>query len=206
VLLTNRSIADFAMLSWEWKYNVSAENKNYDVAIVLGGLSSFDQNRIEWHDGADRLLYPLEMYKMGNVKKLLLSGGSGRIFDQEDKESLHLQKYLIHIGVSPEDILLDTSSRNTYENALYSKQVLDSAGLSNARLLLVTSAFHMPRSKACYDKIGLKTTAFPVDFNTQSSVYYLDQYIIPDPLALQTWSVLVREIFGYIAYKVKGYA
>ncbi len=208
IFFSNRVITDLAIGMWERPFYHQALRMEFDVAIVLGGASSFNSAtaQIEWREASDRVLYPLQLYKQGRVKKILISGGSGKIEHSESREADFLQKYLVSVGVSAEDILVEKESRNTYENAVFSKLLLDSLGISNNRLLLVTSALHMRRSEAIYRKAGMNFTIFPVDFLWIPSLYYADQYFVPDPLALHHWNLLVKEVVGYFVYKIRGYA
>lgn len=208
LFFTNRLVTDQFIHWWERPFDAKVLTKNYDVAIVLGGTSSFNQktNQIEWRESADRLLYPLQLYQQKKIKKILITGGSGRISNSIAREADYLQKYLVSLGVPQEDILVEKESRNTYENGLYSRHLLDSLGLSKSRLLLVTSAVHMRRSEAIFAKAGFNFDKLSVDFLWIPSIYYLDQYIVPDPLAMHHWNLMIKEIVGFVVYKIRGYA
>ena len=83
---------------------------------------------------------------------ILLSGGSGYMFGQEPSEAIEIEQYLIRMGVPKNCILTEHQSRNTYENAVYSKKLIEQTFESAPSILLITSAFHMPRTKACFEK------------------------------------------------------
>ncbi|MFZ8477648.1 YdcF family protein, partial [Staphylococcus aureus] len=85
------------------------------------------------------------LYHEGKIEKILVTGGNGNLFLNEPDESSFLEKEFIRNGVKKEDIILEKKSRNTYENAIFSKKILDSLKLKPP-YILITSASHMPRS------------------------------------------------------------
>lgn len=207
VFFSNRWIADHVMQKWELPFNRSAYNQSYDVAIVLGGLSSVDKktDNLEWQPGSDRLLYPLTMYRQGKVKKILITGGSGSLAEPNRRESVYLRRFLLNLNVPDSDIIIEKESKNTHENAVFTQQMLKERKLLNSRLLLVTSAYHMRRSMGCFKKVGLKFDILPVDFFVSTSTYYIDQWFIPDPEAFKIWQTLIKEVVGFWVYKFKDY-
>ena len=138
----------------------SALRGKYDVAIVLGGLIAYDQrlDRIQFSHGADRLFQALRLYKKGIVKRILLDGGSGNL-DGTTIEAPILHKYLSEIGIPDSAILSEPHSRNTHENALFAKKILDSVA-PNGQYLLFTSGYHMHRALGCFNKVGIHTQPF----------------------------------------------
>jgi uncharacterized SAM-binding protein YcdF (DUF218 family) len=83
--------------------------------------------------------------------------------------------------------------------------MVDSLGYSADDCLLITSAFHMRRSIACYRKAGLPVDTFSTDFYGHPGTYYPDAFVIPKIEALVMWHKLVREWAGMVAYWVAGY-
>jgi len=180
-------------------------NPPYSAAIVLGGLSSFQEtvDQLEFQGSADRLLDILPFYFEGMVSKLIIAGGSGRL-NQEVKESPRLKDYLISLGVKETDILIEDKSRNTYENAIYAKELIEQQDL-RPPFLLCTSASHMPRSLAVFEKQAINVDAYPVDFYTLDREFNPDRLLIPKAHILQKWDWLVHEWLGWIFYKLAGY-
>jgi uncharacterized SAM-binding protein YcdF (DUF218 family) len=205
LFFSNRFICDCFLKLWETPY-VKEESlqEKYDYCIVLGGMATYliDNHRMLFSASSDRILQALELYKKGRVKKIVLPGGSGDLFWTQIKESATLKDYLVTIGFPAEDIIVDNDSRNTYENARNVASLLKSE--KNAKLLLVTSAFHMPRSIGCFKKQGLKFDIYPTDlqFNPHRSP---SDFYLPSSEALDKWNLLIKEWMGYCAYKVKGY-
>lgn len=181
---------------------------DYDVAVVLGGMAEYDNNleRLSLRRGADRLWQTLHLYRLGKVKKILISGANGDLVDKGLNEAVQFKSVLLDHGIPAGDILLDSVSRNTHENAVESIKILNSHPELNS-VLLVTSALHMTRSKACFEKSGLKNfDTFTTDHYTGSKRnYQFDQWLIPNVSVLSDWAKLNHEIIGYITYWMMGY-
>ncbi len=177
----------------------------FDVAIILGGIvrSEKEKNQLEFASNSDRFLMVLPLYFSGKVKNILISGGSGSL-SQDEIEADILAKYLHKIGVAPQDLILETKSRNTYENAKFSAEIVKRE-LPSARILLSTSSTHMKRSLACFQKQDLQVTPFSVDKVNQYSDFHFTHLIIPQPYILSKWYWLIHEWVGMLIYKFSGY-
>ena len=188
---------------WENKIPSYKGNDTFDVAVVLGGISAYD----EFHEqqalfgNSERLFNVLPLYFEGRVNKILFSGGSGRI-DKKNIEADFIRGYLLKLGVKNEDIILENKSRNTYENAKFTTQLIS----SEQKILLSTSATHMPRSLACFQKLDFHPTPFPVDYSSnQNNRFSFSLIFIPDPYIMVKWYWLFHELVGIQVYKIKGY-
>lgn len=203
LFFSNQFVFNEVSRLWENQFPAFTTSEKYDVAVVLGGISSYDKihQQTAFYGNSERLMNVLPLYKSGQVKKILFAGGSGRL-DKQNVEALHIEKYLLSLGVKQEDILLDTKSRNTYENAKFAIELLS----KNEKVLLSTSATHMPRSMACFRKLGASPTAFPVDYvSYEADRFTLNNLILPSPQVLNYWYWLLHEWVGIYTYKVKGY-
>lgn len=181
---------------------------NYDVAIVLGGMAEYDNNlkRLSLRRGGDRIWQALHLYEIGKVKKLMIVGANGSLTDSPLNEAVQFRDVLLDFGVPDEDIIIEVNSKNTYENAVESKKILDKrSDLSS--YLLVTSALHMPRSEACFKKAGFKNfDVFTTDhFTGEKRGYGLEQYFVPNLSLMTDWYKLNHEWVGYFTYWVMGY-
>jgi uncharacterized SAM-binding protein YcdF (DUF218 family) len=83
--------------------------------------------------------------------------------------------------------------------------MLDSMDYKAEDCLLITSAFHLRRSLACYRKAGLELDYFSTDFYTHPREYHLDAFLIPKIESIFIWQKLFKEWLGFAAYKVAGY-
>jgi uncharacterized SAM-binding protein YcdF (DUF218 family) len=207
LLFTNLFMSN-ALLRWWEDEPVAIESlSHYDIGIVLGGITSDKEprDRVHTSGAADRILHVVQLYRLGKIDKILVSGGTGKIIEDEVKEAVLLERLLRLSKVPEEDILVEDASRNTYENALNSKDLLSQRSEAGHQYLLITSAFHMPRAKACFDKVGLKVDTFSADFRTDEHQFTPDALFIPSSAAIGNWEIVIRELLGMVAYKVRGY-
>lgn len=207
-LFTNDFIINGIFLQWEIPPTAfSAVDDNYDVGIVLTGITNLQiepRDRVYFQKGADRIIHAIELYKRGKIKKILITGGTGSLTTPELTEATELVKTLYLFDVPEEDIIIESKSRNTYENALYSADILK-AQFPEGRFLLITSAFHLRRAKGCFDKQEIPTDIFSTDFYTHPVTYTPDSWLIPNENALRKWVIFEREILGILMYKLAGY-
>lgn len=202
LFFSNQFIFNEVSRVWENQTPAFQSSEQYDVAIVLGGISNYDKHHFQsaFYGNSERLINVLPLYFNGQVKKILFAGGSGRL-DKQNVEAVHIEKYLLSLGVKQEDILLDTQSRNTYENAKFALQLIKKTDL----LLLSTSATHMPRSLACFKKLGAYPTPFVVDYvSYEDNRFNLDKLLVPNPRVIHYWYWLLHEWTGILSYKLKG--
>lgn len=206
-LLSNRFLCEEVYRKWEYPAtNPDSISQAYDLGIVLGGFASFDTTRqmIRFHESSDRLWHAIYLYKTGKVKKLLITGGSGKLLHQKETEADRVYNFLLKIGIPEKDMLIDAKSRNTRENAVETLKLVNKSN-PNARCLLITSAFHMRRSIGCFKKVHLDITPFSTDFKAGKRIWDPDNLLLPQPNAIGDWGVLIREYVGYLTYKVAGY-
>ncbi|MDG1331867.1 MAG: YdcF family protein [Crocinitomicaceae bacterium] len=193
--------------AWEVPGTKISKVKQHDVAIVLGGMSDYnnDLDELTIYRQADRIFQAITLYRTGKVKKILISGDSGYITDRGLHEAKQMKSILVKWGFPPEDILTEDISKNTHENAMETAKILkDHKELKT--YLLVTSGTHMRRSLACFKKEGLNCTPFSTDLiSNQTGSYHWDQYIIPNMDNFSYWNKLFKEMVGYLAYSAAGY-
>lgn len=208
LFLSNDFIANEAVRLWEVPVTpYQSMKKNYTWAILLTGITKSDAettDRVYFNRGADRVTHTVQLYKLGKVKKILVTGGSGQLTTRERKEADEVNDALLLMGIPQQDIVLENESRNTHESALAVKKILEGKS-TPSECLLVTSAFHMRRSAACFAKVGWAMDCFSVDFISHKRKFGLDVLVIPKTEALFNWQILFREWVGYLMYKVAGY-
>jgi uncharacterized SAM-binding protein YcdF (DUF218 family) len=178
----------------------------YDAGIVLGGMIAYDNTlvRPQFDRAIDRLMQAITLYKDGKIRKIFISGGSGSITEKNALEAIILRAYLIKLGIPDSSILVESHSKNTRENATFSKPILDSLNKSG-KYLLITSAFHMPRAIRCFKKAGMNMTPYSADRYSGPRKFIFDHVFIPNVGALSGWDVLLHEWLGFIMYKISGY-
>jgi uncharacterized SAM-binding protein YcdF (DUF218 family) len=204
---SNDFIANEVALLWEIPVTRFADVGNYEWGLLLTGVTKYEvgpNDRVYFSRGADRVTHTVQLYKMGKIKKILVTGGSGRLDAMEMKESGQIASALRLMGVPDSVIVEESISRNTHESAVESKKIIDQKKL-NSKFLLVTSAFHMRRSLLCFRKVGLDVDPFSVDFITHKRKFNPDVLFIPKIEAMLSWQILIKEWTGIVAYKMAGY-
>ncbi len=205
---SNGFIANKAFHAWEGDPTSLSTLKDYNTAIVLTGVTNYRKgfpDRIFFGKGADRVIHTVQLYKLGKVKKILISGGSSALSGERIAEADQLRLVFRFCGIPDADILLENQSRNTKESSRYTKSLIDSRGI-NGDFLLVTSAFHIPRSIGCFEKAGLKVEPYAVDFYSNDGDVQFEDFIVPTADAISKWTLLIHEVFGYWVYKIMGYS
>jgi uncharacterized SAM-binding protein YcdF (DUF218 family) len=208
VLLVFSNRALFQLVAVTWEPEAIALTEPYDVAIVLGGYLGEAGRQAaappEFSERADRLLAPIALYQQGMVRQLLLSGGTSTLLMERQPEAHTAGHYARLLGVAEEDLILETRARNTYENAVYSAELLKECPASG-RYLLVTSAWHLPRAAACFRKTGLRFTPYPIDFLQSRVPLAPADYFLPRAQTLDDWESLIKEWVGIAVYRLRGY-
>lgn len=196
-----------------WNYEVKTEKEisTYEVGIVLSGMATFEKETkmIHINRSADRIWQALNLYHAKKIKKILISGDNGYITDKGLHEAEQFKAVLIKWGIPAEDILTESISRNTAENAIETKKLLTRLKLhptTSKKALLITSGLHMRRSKAVFDQMNIPVDCYPVaGAKTKKRDYYFYQFIVPDFENFENWTSLIKEVIGYWVYDVKGY-
>ncbi len=206
---SNRFIINEVLLALEVAPTPIANlDPDYKVGIVLGGIansSRMPRDRVYLYRGADRINHAVLLYNKGIIEKILVTGGSGSLIQNDYKEAKSLHFYLLLSGVNDEDILVEAESRNTHENAVLSSRLLKNKNLMNEKHLVITSALHLRRALLCFRKTNLNVEGFSTDFYGSERRFYPHKLLIPDPSAFSDWHLVIREISGLFFYKLAGY-
>lgn len=203
LLFSNKFLFSETARLWERNRDTHV-NEKYDAAIVLGGYASLDDNnRVNFHEASGRLFQAIALYKSKKVNKIILSGGSGDVLYKSNKEANYVSSFLIDNNILQDDIIIESLSRNTYENAINTKEILDS--LKFQKTILITSAFHMYRAKKCFNKQGAYPDVLTTNYFTkQSRRYNPSTFLIPTSETLFNWNILIKEWVGILSYKLTG--
>ena len=186
------------------KYN---ELDRYENGIVLSGMFEYnkDLDRLSARRGADRIWQAIKLYRKNKIKKIIITGDTGYVLKKGLHEASQLKEDLVTMGIPEEDLLIETMSRNTHENAHYTKLLINQMGLSKKNNLLITSSTHMRRAKACFAKEGLFCKAYTTDHhNIHANPISLMEFI-PSHNAFNMWDKLIKEWVGYTMYSFMGY-
>ncbi|MCU0565114.1 MAG: YdcF family protein [Oculatellaceae cyanobacterium Prado106] len=215
LLPSNNAIANQLAHSLEARYVPTTELPKADAIVVLGGGIRPQVAPRPWIDvteAGDRTLYGAQLYRQGKAPLVILSGGriewkgGGSASESED-----MAKLVQALGVPTEAIVQDPTSLNTRENAVNVKKILQQRGIG--KVLLVTSAMHMPRSMAIFQKLGIDAIAAPTDFlisnqeirepqqTTQAAILNL----LPDSDNLDRFTRALKEYLGFAIYRLRGW-
>lgn len=173
--------------------------------VVLGGaLSSpelWDSHRqVGLNEQAERMTEAVALMRRHPHLRMLFTGGIANLSATGTTEAARAQVFFEAMGVDPARVVYEEASRNTYENALYS------AGLPGVDRkqgwLLLTSAFHMPRSMGVFRKSGWNVTPWPVDYRTTAHDSWFDFSIRYGP---ELWALALHEWLGMAAYRIAGW-
>ena len=117
------------------------------------------------------------------------------------KKLIFYFKKLLLLGIPAEDLIVENRSKTTFENAAYTKKIIDSMQIKPP-FVLVTSAIHCPRAQKVFEKAGLKVITFPSDFHVFNKKFKLLDYIIPEVNIINDWAPFLKEVVGILGYKL----
>ncbi len=171
-----------------------------DGIIVLGGVVNEVVTRARGQtsigSAIERLTEFATLSKEYPNAKLLFTSGSGKLLTQDIKEGDAVGPLLISLGVNLERVLVESQSRNTFENALMSKELANPS--DDETWLLITSAFHMPRSVGIFRKIGWDVVPYPVDFSFEGNAIFYPTFNLLG--GMNSLSGAIHEWLGLLFY------
>jgi len=192
---------------WETPILLDTDIPKAETAVVLGGYAYYSpsNDRLTFRESGDRLFQAIRLIEMGSADQLVISGGSGFVFLPDMKEALFVEDYLNDIHFPKRKLHIESESRNTHENAVFTAEILKEKSLDNSPVILVTSAYHMPRAIACFEKQGIEVIPFATDPRIGDRMFSLDHMLLPSANTLAYWNVLIHEWVGYVGYWIMGY-
>lgn len=212
-LTSNGWVSTYLVQSLEWQ-NLPTELPQAEAIVLLGGSTksaSFPRPMVDINEQGDRVIYTAKLYLDQKAPLIIASGGRIKWLSTEQPESADMGQLLELIGVPKSAIVQEPLSLNTYENAVNVKKILDEKGIK--KILLVTSALHMPRSLAIFQRQGIDAIAAPTDFLvSQPDLDALNQSIpaiilnfLPNANYLEQTTKAIKEYVGIFIYSMKGW-
>jgi len=175
-----------------------------DGIIVLGGavneIVSQARGRVSLNAAGQRLLEAAELARRYPEARVTVVGGTGRLFGAELPEAAVMAEFLAAQGVDPQRITPESRSRNTYENALFARDLIKPK--PGETWLLVTSAMHMPRAVGCFRGARWPITPYPVDYRTTGRLSWSADWTTAEELLLV--NAAAKEWVGLAAYYMMG--
>lgn len=199
-------IANYVLLPLEERFPAfSDDGRPVDGIILLGGsveaADSHERGLIVSNEASERVLYTVELAHRYPKARILISGGGGTVFSNGAAEAPIIAAYLKRLGVDPARIVTEDRSRTTSENAEFSRELVKPQ--EGERWLLVTSAWHMPRAMAVFEKAGFPITAYPVDFRTGKGFANQRPHAFVSE-GLRRLDVSTKEWVGVVGYYATG--
>jgi uncharacterized SAM-binding protein YcdF (DUF218 family) len=177
-----------------------------DAIVVLGGGIRGAPPNWPYPDlgrASDRLWHAARIYHAGKAPRVILSGGSVEWVGERRSEADAMLQLLADLGVPPKAVLLEARSRTTRENAVYTAEILGTEGID--RVLLVTSALHMPRAVATFRAVGIDAVPAATDFEVMPEPNHPIRWL-PDAESLFDSTRAVKEYLGWWVYRWRGWA
>ena len=211
----NRWVALNLARSLEWRYMPPDPVPHVEALVVLGGgteAKEYPRQIAEINSAGDRIIYAAYLYRQGKADAILVSGG---LLDWEEHASTpaeEMRDLLQMMGVPANSIWLETQSRDTRENAAFSAKILNDRRID--RILLVTSASHMPRAVKLFEAQGFEVIPAPVDYRvSQRDIEQLRRLdirslilgSIPSAENLQMTTSVMKEYLGMMIYAIRGW-
>lgn len=212
---SNAWVSDWLVKSLEQQHVPQGALPQADAIVVLGGCTKPAFPPRPWVDVSeegDRVLYAAKLYREGKAPRVILSGG--RVDWQGSDivpESEDMAQLVQAMGVPATAIIQEPTSRTTYENAVNVKQIMTAQKIE--RVLLVTSAMHMPRSLKIFQKLGIKATPAPTDFlvsdrdqqEGRATAQSVTLGSMPQADELKETTRALKEYVGIVVYWLRGW-
>lgn len=178
---------------------------NLSCILILGGGFETEvttsRGGFELNQGGDRFVEGLRLARLHPGARILVSGGDGSLGGTYEGDARTAVRFFEAFGISANRLVQEATSRNTHENAVNTRVVLEKEGLGDC--VLITSAFHMPRSIGLFRKNGMSVIPWPVDYHTPANVRIGFDFTQPS-LNTQLMTTAVREWIGLLAYYLAG--
>jgi uncharacterized SAM-binding protein YcdF (DUF218 family) len=173
--------------------------------IVLGGSYETEATNVHGqmalNETGERLIALGDLARRYPEAKLVYSGGGSEFTPDTTAEATLVEKTAHQLGIAPGRIIYERKSLNTYENALYAKAI--AAPAEGERWLVVTSAFHMPRTVGVFRAVGFPVVPYPVDYRTAGMVSLLRPFAFVSE-GLRRTDVATKEWIGLLTYRLSG--
>ena len=188
------------------EFSPDASLNDFAGVIILGGAMESGQISAQHiqpglNDSAERMTAVLPIWRHNPQLKLVFTGGEGALFGTGPSEAQRARAFFASQGLPSDAVMLEDQSRSTWENAIFTARL---PGIDpKKRWLLLTSAWHMPRSMATFQKAGWNVTPYPVDFRSDGQTP-LHSFSISG--GADAWELYLHELVGLWSYRLLGRA
>ena len=181
-----------------------ADLSGYTGIVLLGGamgLGFIAQSHSQpvVNGAAERMTATAAILRRHPGLPVVFTGGEGTLSGTGPSETERAKVFFDSLGIAANRVQYESVSRNTYENAVLTALM---PGVNKSdKWLLLTSAWHMPRSMATFEKADWNVTAYPVDYRTGASTPWTEYDL---QTGSEHWHILLRELVGMVAYRLTG--
>ncbi len=180
------------------------DTRKIDGIVVLGGAIGSGRGQVRFNSSASRMTYAVALAKKHPNAKLVFTGGGENLITAVVRtEADDAAQFFSEMGIEPSRIIMENQSRNTYENGVFTARIVKPK--PGERWVLITSAYHMPRSMGVFRQAGLNLEPYPVDYNTTGRI---SDFLRPTRRLAYNMNLAddtVKEWLGLIAYRLAGY-
>jgi uncharacterized SAM-binding protein YcdF (DUF218 family) len=214
LIFGNEWVSHRLVSSLEWRYLPAEEIPQAEAIVLLGGGTrpQLPPRPIsEINEAGDRMVYAAKLYHEGKAPIIVITGGFIEFFGSTVPETDAMLELLVALGVPADAVVREDRARNTYENAVFVREIADEQGFNE--IILVTSGLHMPRSVGLFEHQGFEVIPAPVDFLStwgeegRTTDIGIDGWllrILPNAERLDFSTRALREYFGLFAYRLMG--
>jgi uncharacterized SAM-binding protein YcdF (DUF218 family) len=200
--------------SLEWQYITRGELPQAEAIVVLGGATKSPlppRSTVDLSESGDRVIYSAQLYRQNKAPLIILSGGRIDWRGSGSAEAADMAAILTSIGIPETAIIQEPDSLNTHENAVNVRKILETRGIK--KVLLVTSAMHMPRSLLIFRKQKIDAIPAPCDYLvSEGEIQELSSTpkaallnLLPDTKNLDELTRALKEYIGTLVYRLRGW-
>ena len=211
-LASTHLVGDMAMRAAEgWQVRVPmAALPSSQAIVVLSGMlvePPGDASLSEWSEAVDRFEAGMALFQADKAPVLVFTGGWAPWYPAARPEGEILAERAALLGVLRSQMLVTTKVANTAEEAhAVARQLQERLSTTaNVQIILVTSAFHMRRSRMLFVRAGFQVVPFPVDFRVSAGRALTVLDLLPEADSLQRTELALREWYGFLYYRLVGW-
>ena len=196
LIFTNALLQIEAYRSWSAPYRTPLDTTVvYDLAVVLGGSTDYSREwaQINYSESADRMTETIRLYRIGRIKKMLISGENAINIYNGKSYAPYFLDYMEQMGVKREDIILEQKARTTRENIGFINEIISK--YDHPKILLVTSGWHLRRAMKGFNNTGLNLVPYGVDVPSRVKINSWNE-LLPSWKTAVKWQELIHEIVG----------
>ncbi|MBW1820116.1 MAG: YdcF family protein, partial [Deltaproteobacteria bacterium] len=207
----NAWVSEQLVKSLEWRHLPQGDLPKADAIVTLSGgieAKAYPRRTVEVGDRADRLLYAAWLYRQGKAPLIICTGGIVPGSTREHPYAEDMVTALEMVGIPRDAVAIETSSRNTYEHMVYCKKIFQQKHIG--KILLVTSALHMPRAMAVFRQAGVTVAPAPTDFIVtrkagKPTIFRRIMGALPNADNLLATKAALHEYIGMVYYRWRGW-